>query len=48
MGQLMIAWSACPEHRLGAHAVEHDRQAAWWCNGGPAGHVIAPIGRWSA
>ena len=48
MGSLMIAGPACPEHRLGAHPVEHDCQAVWWCNGGPAGHVIAPIGHWSA
>jgi hypothetical protein len=48
MGHLMMAWPACPEHRLGAHPVEHDRQAVWWCNGSPAGHVIAPIGHWNA
>jgi hypothetical protein len=46
MGFLMTTWPVCQEHGLGAHPVEHAGQAAWWCNGGGTGHVIAPIGHW--
>ncbi len=46
MGSLMTVWPVCPEHGLGGHPREHDSQAAWWCNGGSSGHVIAPIGHW--
>lgn len=46
MGSHMTVWPVCLEHDLGGHPIEHDRQAVWWCNGGGAGHVIAPIGHW--
>ena len=46
MHVLMAAWPTCPAHGLGGHAREHERQAVWWCNGGPVGHVIAAIGQW--
>jgi hypothetical protein len=46
MGSLMTVWPVCPEHCLGAHPIEHDSHAVWWCNGGGAGHVIASIGHW--
>jgi hypothetical protein len=46
MGMLMTVWPVCPEHDLGSHPIEHDGQAVWWCKGGGAGHVIAPIGHW--
>jgi hypothetical protein len=46
MHALAAAWPTCPAHGLGGHAREHERQAVWWCNGGPGGHVIATIGHW--
>ena len=46
MHALAAAWPTCPAHGLGGHACEDERQAVWWCNGGPGGHVIAAIGQW--
>ncbi|MFI5068069.1 MAG: hypothetical protein ACHP9Z_29380 [Streptosporangiales bacterium] len=46
MHAMTAVWPVCPAHGLGGHARELERQAVWWCNGGPGGHVIATIGQW--
>jgi hypothetical protein len=46
MGVLSAVWPVCPEHGLGCDPREHGSQAAWWCDGGGSGHVIATVGKW--
>lgn len=40
-------WPVCPAHNLGAHALEYEGEAVWWCKHS-GGHVIAAIGRWGS
>jgi hypothetical protein len=45
MHALWRAWPACPAHRLGVHARDHEGAAVWWC-AGDGGHAVAAIGEW--
>jgi len=45
MHALSAAWPACPVHRLGAHARDHQEAAVWWC-AGDGGHAVTAIGEW--
>jgi hypothetical protein len=45
MHALWAAWPACPAHRLGLHARDHQDAAVWWC-AGDGGHAVAAIGEW--
>jgi hypothetical protein len=45
MHSLWAAWPACPAHRTGVHARDHEGAAVWWC-AGAGGHAVAAIGEW--